>query len=101
VDVTTSAFQYEFQALVPSMYFLVQNEQLELVLIGMKSSLCHKIMQLIDSISESRVLRAQYYYWLTKHANDPCNSIPTASNVDFAPNSRAVFNGEKDCRRAF
>jgi len=37
----------------------------------MKSSLCHVAMQLSDSdrISASRVSRAQYYYWRTKHPN--------------------------------
>jgi len=82
------------------MYFLVQNEQLEPVLIHMKSSLCHVAMQLIDSISASRVSRTQYYYW---SQNRPTILAIQSrdSNVHFAPNSRAVFNGEKDCGRAF
>jgi len=94
MHVTTSSFQYEFQALVPSM-------QLETVLIRMKSSPCHEIVQWIYSISASCVSRAQYYYWHTKHSDDFCHTTPQVPNVDFVPNSRAVLNEEKDCRRAF
>jgi len=101
VDVTTIAFQYECYGLVPSMYFLVQNEQLEPVLIRMKCSLCHVTMQLNDSISASCVSRTKYYYWLTKHADDFCYTIPQVLNVDFAPNKRAVLDEENDFRRAF
>jgi len=99
-DVTTSAFQYEFQALVPSMlvWYRIDNENLSSF--AMKPSLCHEIMHLIDSISVSCVSRAQYCYWRTKHGDD-CHTIPKASNARFVPNSRAVWKREKGCRHAF
>jgi len=37
----------------------------------------------------------------TKNNDDRRHTIPKSSSVHFAPNSRAVFNGEKDCGRAF